>query len=390
MILKEAETSGQQLDHLGLVASVIKRLKLIERIDARVPVSKEKGAKVSIGQRVAAMILNGLGFRDDRLYLFPEFLANKPIARLIAPGLVAADFNDDALGRGLDALFNYGETKLFSELAFHIGVEEQLLGPTAHFDTTSLSLSREIKTLKRRIAEEQASYKKSLWHLSHEIFQCEHDALTAGAELIKKLKYHEVSWTVKTTEKHNKAGRPKKDANPMVIGYQIEGTLLENKERIAKFTAQKGRFILASNELDTEKLSDEAILPTYKEQIKTEQGFKFIKNDTFEVDSVFLKTPSRIQALMMVMTRCLMVYSVAQFHLRQALEQEQNTIPDQKKKPTKIPSMAWVFRLFQGIQLWIIRKDDLMQELVVNLNDLTRRIIQYFGAEAKAIYTSSG
>ncbi|MBA2649473.1 MAG: DUF4277 domain-containing protein [Legionella sp.] len=53
MILKEVETSGQQLDHLGLVASIIKRLKLIERIDAKVPVSKEKGAKVSIGQRVA-------------------------------------------------------------------------------------------------------------------------------------------------------------------------------------------------------------------------------------------------------------------------------------------------------------------------------------------------
>ncbi len=52
--------------------------------------------------------------------------------------------------------------------------------------------------------------------------------------------------------------------------------------------------------------------------------------------------------------------------------------------------MAWVFRLFQGIQLWIIRKDSVVQELVVNLNDLMKRIIRYFGAEAEAIYTSSG
>lgn len=565
MILREAEASGQQLDHLGLVASVIKRLKLIERIDAKIPVSKEKGSKVSIGQRVAAMILNGLGFTDDRLYIFPEFLENKPIGRLIAQGLSAADFNDDALGRGLDALYDYGETKLFSELAFHIGLDEKLLGPSAHFDTTSLSLygsyeekiplsyeampstvsdegnkaafgpidvtygyskanrpdlkqvvltlattgaanfpiwmeacsgnasdkrvlqeaaermrhfckqledapsfifvgdsaiyercvkeacdlkwlsrvpeklkeakrwiqkpedafswisldkgyrmtllpeakygevaqrwimifsaqafTREIKTLKRQIEKERISYNKSLWHLGNEIFKCEHDALTAGTELTKKLKYHQVTWTVKAAEKHTGIGRPRKGIQPSVVGYQVEGVLLEDKERVTKITAQKGRFILASNELEAEKLSNEAFLPTYKDQIKTEQGFKFIKNDAFEVDSVFLKTPSRIQALMMVMALCLMVYSIAQFHLRNALEQDKNTIPYLKKNPSKTPSMAWVFRLFQGIQLWIIRKGSLLQELVVNLNDLTRRIIRYFGSEAEAIYASSG
>jgi hypothetical protein len=33
------------------------------------------GAKVSMGERVAAMILNGLGFMDSRLYLFPAIPA---------------------------------------------------------------------------------------------------------------------------------------------------------------------------------------------------------------------------------------------------------------------------------------------------------------------------
>jgi len=86
---------GQALDHLGLVAAVINRLQLVEKIDARLPVSKEKGAKVTMGQRVAAMILNGLGFTDDRLYLFPDFLKNKPVERLLGTGLKASDFNDD-------------------------------------------------------------------------------------------------------------------------------------------------------------------------------------------------------------------------------------------------------------------------------------------------------
>lgn len=52
--------------------------------------------------------------------------------------------------------------------------------------------------------------------------------------------------------------------------------------------------------------------------------------------------------------------------------------------------MAWVFRLFHGIQVWIVRQHDLNQELVVNLNSLKRRIIQYFGPEATRIYSASG
>jgi len=64
MILREEDVHGQVLDHLGLVSSVISRLKLIEKIDARIKVSKDNGAKITMGQRVAAMLLNGLGFTD--------------------------------------------------------------------------------------------------------------------------------------------------------------------------------------------------------------------------------------------------------------------------------------------------------------------------------------
>ncbi len=51
-------------------------------MDKYLPVSSKHGSKVTMGQRVAAMILNGLGFIDDRLYMFPEFLENKPVDRL--------------------------------------------------------------------------------------------------------------------------------------------------------------------------------------------------------------------------------------------------------------------------------------------------------------------
>jgi transposase len=126
------------LDHLGLVAATIDKLGLAKEIDKRM--SMTRAAKTTYGQRAMALLLNGLGFMDDRLYMFPKFLENKPVSRLFGGSVTANDFNDDALGRFLDAVHAYGENKLFSEIAFPIALKYKLLSRTAHLDTTSLSV----------------------------------------------------------------------------------------------------------------------------------------------------------------------------------------------------------------------------------------------------------
>ena len=54
---------------------------------------------VTAGHAVKAMVLNGLGFVNQQLYLVPHFFQNKPLPRLIAPGIQASHLNDDTLGR---------------------------------------------------------------------------------------------------------------------------------------------------------------------------------------------------------------------------------------------------------------------------------------------------
>ena len=63
----------ETLDHLGIVAGLVDKLKLVERIDARMPISKEKGAIVTHGHSIKAMIINGLGFTQNPIYLSPTF-----------------------------------------------------------------------------------------------------------------------------------------------------------------------------------------------------------------------------------------------------------------------------------------------------------------------------
>ena len=141
MLMQETTTiTTKQLGHLGLISSVIKKLNLVDKIDRRLPVSKEHGSIVSMGQRVSAMILNGLGFLNDRLYMHSVFFEDKAVEFLLGEGITANHINDDALGRALDAIHSYGTTKLFSEIAFEVAHENKLLGKTARLDTTSISL----------------------------------------------------------------------------------------------------------------------------------------------------------------------------------------------------------------------------------------------------------
>ena len=82
--------------------------------------------------------------------------------------------------------------------------------------------------------------------------------------------------------------------------FKLNAKLICNETVITQIKLTKGRFILATNELDKEALLDKDILPSYIEQAWTESGFKFIKDDAFEVDSIFLKKPGRISALIMM------------------------------------------------------------------------------------------
>jgi hypothetical protein len=75
----------ERLDHFGLIVSVIKNLRLIEMIDARlVPDAQEE---ITPGEAMAGMIRNGLGFTNRPLSLTPQFFANKPLDLLFRASL---------------------------------------------------------------------------------------------------------------------------------------------------------------------------------------------------------------------------------------------------------------------------------------------------------------
>ena len=131
----------ERLDHLGLLASVIKDLGLINMIDSRlVPDEQER---ITPGEAVAGMILNGLGFASRPLSLTPQFFANKLLDLLLRPGIDAEMFNRFKLGRPLDDASAYGCDLLFQELALTSCAQEGIDLRFNHLDTTSFALPGE-------------------------------------------------------------------------------------------------------------------------------------------------------------------------------------------------------------------------------------------------------
>lgn len=529
---------SKNVDHLGIVAGVCKEIKVAEEIDRIIGVDPRQN--VTCRQAVVAMILNALGFVDRPLYLFPEFLKNKPVELLISPTLVAEDFNDDVLGWTLDKLSAAGLEEIFMSVAstaqryaqgdrfFHSDTTsmsvhgsyehddeeipirithgypkdhrmdlkqfvvslvtcggipafvQTLSGNTSdknHFRDlfqtygtmlmetwgkdqiwvwdsafyTELNLkalpsetlwltrvpetlllaqetlqhahqqdmkatsmegyslqstmmtyagvvqrwvvvfsqqayNREKKTLDKSIQKEKEQIENTLWHLSNQEFRCREDGLSALQKLAKKWKYHciqDVHAVEKQRKKQGGKGRPKTGDTRTV--YQITATITEDDKAVSHHQQGRGRFIVATNELDSGKLSDEGALQGYKDQQQVEHGFRFLKDPLFFTHAVFLKTERRIQAMVMIMGLALLVYAIAEKKLRKALEKLDETLPDQKGKPTKKPTIRRTFQIFEGIT---ILYDEYGRERleVMNIGEVNRKVLALFGVEYEQMY----
>jgi transposase len=87
-------------------------LEIGDRIDEQIAQDFEE-RNVSVGQAVKALVLTGLGFVQQRLYLTAQFFEKMPTDRLIGEEVRPDHLNDDVLGRALDDLYDYGVTELF-------------------------------------------------------------------------------------------------------------------------------------------------------------------------------------------------------------------------------------------------------------------------------------
>jgi transposase len=533
------EYKTQTLEHLGLVSSMIDELGVVESIDNAINQDKNE-RKVTIGEAVKAMILNGLGFANRQLYLVPQFFENKPLDLLIKEGIEPNNLNDSVLGRALDSLYDYGVTPLFSQISTKAFENLNLEAKYHHLDSTAIHVDgkynsneekkegvvhitkgyskdhrpdlnqvmlemicenshgiplamraldgnssdkvsfekmvvdhiealnstvtgtvvadsaiytadnlssfktnnikwitrvpNQIKATKEVMqslsiermtphskderyaylplgntyadvkqqwivvhstpAKERAKKSvlkkldklvdkeiKAFYSLKLSMFSCESDANRAFEKLIKKFSLLEPSdMKIVTHKRYKKAGKPKQNQKADFYEYSIESNYSFKIEKYYQEVWKKSLFILASNDLDIEP---EEIIDVYKNQFVVERGFRFIKSPEFLADSLYLKKPERIEALLFIMTLCLMVYASLERKIRTSLKDENEFFVDQKGKPTQTPTTRWVFQTFIDIHLLSIGDT---QQIVMNLKEYHRTLLRVLGENYQINY----
>lgn len=533
----DLDVQSYNIGHLGIVAGIFDVLKIGEVIDKVLPKQGSRNLPHSI--IIKAMILNGLGFTHQRLYLFPNFFMTIPTEKLLGKDIVPSDLNDDVVGRTLDAVYRYGATELFNEITLHVMKQFSLGTQLIHVDTTNFSVygkyesdapdstdsiriafghakdgrtdlkrfvlglvtnqfglplftkafsgnesdknsiihmiqktqqainlddesywvadsalyteanikllgtemkwithvpatvgdierllnadldfipaidpryafhvtdlsyggipqravvvwSEEMKkrndqTFDRKIQKETIQVEKELKKLMSKKFVCVPDAENEAKTWASKLPYHQLKnlQVVPVTEKvEKKRGRPKKN-EPLNYRFRIEGEIEIDEGALTEERKKFGRFVLASNDLD---LDPEAMLNYYKGQQTVERGFRFLKDKCFHVSEVYLKKEERIESLSMIMVLSLLIYSFAEWKLREKLKETGQTVPNQLNKPTQRPTMRWIFEIFMGVIQAVVIERGKIIKVSVNLSSTQIKILSLLGQECKNYY----
>lgn len=101
--------------------------------------------------------------------------------------------------------------------------------------------------------------------------------------------------------------------------YRVETAIMKNDTAIETLRDEAGCFVLLAHAIapshKPEGMGPREILLGYKQQDVIEQGFRFLK-DPMILDSLFLKTPQRIEALGLILVLALLIWRLLQFVLR--------------------------------------------------------------------------
>ncbi len=525
----------ENINHLGIIAGIIDELNIVDIINQELGIEEQE--IVNSGEIVKAIILNGLGFVSQPLYLFPKFFEDKATSHLLGAGILPEHLNEHKIGRVMDKLYSFGLSELFllialaaakkyqinldfshldsSSFAVHgqynqalasqsesqsqesqgepipitithgysrehrpdlkqfivdlivtgdgkipifieaasgnqsdkkafghiaknyykqLKLETTIVGDSALYSKDNLELLKQIKwltrvplsikeaknlvtsvsekefknseihgyswveresnyggirqrwlvvkseartesdlaSLEKKITKESESIQKKLTKLSQKRFKSETEAELNLKLIQAKLKFHGID-DIQITENQDET-------------YQITGKILPISELIDVYQNRAGRFIIATNRLDSESFSCDEMLIKYKEQQNVERGFAFLKDPLFFADSVFLKSPRRIETMAMLMGLCLMVYSLGQREVRRQLSSAKTGIPNQLGKLTDRPTLRWIFQCFQGIHLLV--HQGIKQ--VVNLTEERQATLKFFPLSCQQYYLLSG
>lgn len=253
------------------------------------------------------------------------------------------------------------------------GIEAELYEQTYRFIVVHSNAldKKKAATINRNLKKAQEEYEKACRELSKKDFYCEADATEAMQEFLKKHQnacFNLEANVTKSEQVKRKRGRPAK--NELVqteTFYHVEAKLTSlNEQEITRLKEMASSFVLISNaNKEDRSLSDAGLLKEYKEQIRVENAFRFLKNPVY-ADGIYLKNPRRVAALGYVFLMALLIYSLLQRRVRQNLQKENQPLITPGKIKTMEPTANTVLEMLKPINILQITTSGEIERVVAD------------------------
>jgi transposase len=178
---------------------------------------------------------------------------------------------------------------------------------------------------------------------------------------------------------HYPKGRPKAHEvrTPSRIDYRLALRLEPDEEAISRLQLEAGCFVLLTNipEDGPRGMTSYDLLATYKSQDMVERNFGFLKDEAI-VNSLFLKTPARIEALGLILVLSLMVWRLMERSMRLSLQDSGTTVEGWDKKATSRPTSLMITTMF--LSMVVIRTRE-KRFLANGLSTVQRKYLEILG-----------
>ena len=182
-------------------------------------------------------------------------------------------------------------------------------------------------------------------------------------------------------------GRPRKGEEGEFVYFLDDLKIKQRVDVVRKARLDGACFVIGTNDLEAPA---EEILRIYlKDQQGVERSFRFLKDPEYFSDAFFLKSPSRIAALLCVMTIALLLFSLVLRRIRLNLEATEKTVLDQKRRKTRKPTLRWVNQEFEGVDVTRITTSSRVRYVFHRLEEFESTILEILGAGYRKRYSEA-
>lgn len=248
--------------------------------------------------------------------------------------------------------------------------------------------------LESRLNAEMDEITAAITRTNRKPASCEHDALASAQKALPKLHFHQIELSARPEERpakrKGKGRRPKGEAPKTETVWIVAANVTLDAEAVSAERRHASCFPLMTSHLDTPGWDAARILAEYRHQgvIEGNTGFRWLKGPA-AVAPMFLKTPTRMRALGLVMVLALMVRNYWQYRMRGAAKAEGKTIdhPFTRRAVNNLTA-EMAMEHFGGILAYQIRRDDgNWVRTKVTIPEVAREVLAFLAVPETVFWT---